>query len=71
VHPGRIAADPRCLVGRPHRIDGRGARGRTEIAVEQRVVVDRALGALREHRGRDAVEALDGRADATAGVVLP
>ena len=66
VDPRGVAVDARGLVLGLHRVDGRRACGRAQPAVEHRVIVDRALGAVREHGGRDAVPSPQRRSGATA-----
>jgi hypothetical protein len=59
VDPRGVAIDARRVVDRGHRVDGGRALGTTEVAVEQRVVADGALGVLRKYRGRDSAQPVE------------
>jgi hypothetical protein len=48
VYPGCKARDAGRRVRSPHRVDCFGALSGSEIALEERVVIDGALGAIRE-----------------------
>src|SRR6266498_4928509 len=52
--PGSKARDAGCGVRSLHRIQGVGALGGREIALEERVVIDGALGLVREDGGGNA-----------------
>src|SRR6266511_570200 len=52
--PGSKARDAGCRVRSLHRIQGVGALGGREIALEERVVIDGALGLVREDGGGNA-----------------
>jgi hypothetical protein len=71
VSPGGKAGDAGRRVGGLHRLDGAGALGGREVALEKRVVVDGALGPVREDGGGDAGQAVDRGARRPAGVLLP
>jgi hypothetical protein len=59
VNPRGVAIDASGSIGRIHPVDGRRALAGAEIAVEQCVVEHLALRVAREHRRRDAAQALE------------
>jgi len=71
VHPGGKAGDAGRRVDRLHRLEGAGALGGPEVALQQRVVVDGALGLAGEDGGGTPREAPHGRAGRPTRVLLP
>src|SRR4029453_17062558 len=67
VHPGGKAGDAGRRVDRLHRLEGVGALGGPRVPLQQRVVVDGALGLAGEDGGGTPREAPHGRAGRPTG----
>jgi hypothetical protein len=71
VHPGGKADDAGRRIGGLHHLQGVGALGGGEVALQERVVVDGALRFVGEDGGGDAREALYRGTGRPAGILLP